>query len=304
MRKKFPVLIAFIALSFFGCGTKPAATSLNETPAEYKNRIEKWQAEYERSLTADDGWLTLAGLFWLEEGENSIGTGSEFDIELPERLRSGKFGTIILKDGSAELKVEKGVAAFVDEKQVTDIALAPDTTGKPTIVKSGDIEFLLLKRNERSGIRVRDKKNPDRVNFKGLDWFPIDQKFEITADFESFDKDRDMPVPNVLGQTVQMKSPGLLRFKIGGQDYTLQPAHNGDGRLFIIFRDTSSKTETYGAGRFLYTKMPENGKVVLDFNKAENPPCAYTDFATCPLPPSQNELDIDLNAGEMDFKKH
>ena len=273
-----------------------------ETTENYEKRISKWQAEYEKKLRADDGWLTLAGLFWLEQGENSVGVGNDFDIQLPKRLKAGKFGTIELDSGKATLKVESGVDANVNDKPIKEIDLVPDTTGKPTIVKSNELEMLMLKRNEKFGLRIRDKKNPTRTSFSGVKWFPIDRKFEVEADFDAFGEDRDFMVLNVLDQTVQMKSPGILRFKIEGKEYSLQPALNGDGRLFIIFRDPTSKTSTYQAGRYLYSKMPENGKVVLDFNQAENPPCAYTKFATCPLPPQQNELDVELNVGEKRFK--
>ncbi|MCB1023153.1 MAG: DUF1684 domain-containing protein [Acidobacteria bacterium] len=301
---KNTILALYFLVAVFGlsCEKTDSNKPLTETPAAYEARIKAWHTEYEKGLLADDGWLSLAGLVWLEEGENSIGTGKDFDVALPDRLAPGKFGTLSLKKGSVHLKVEKGIEAAASGRSITEIDLLPDTSGDPTVVKSGDIEFLLIKRNEKFGIRIRDKKNPSRVNFKGLDWFPIDRKYELTADFEPFEIDRDMPVPNVLGQTVQMKSPGMLRFKIDGKEYRLQPALNGDGRLFIIFRDLSSKKTTYGAGRFIYTKMPENGKLVLDFNKAENPPCAYTEFATCPLPPSQNELAVELSVGEKNFK--
>ncbi len=306
MRTNAIIFLATFAVLFAGCATKP----VSEKPANvesteiYQKRIEKWRDKYESELKADDGWLTLAGLFWLEEGNNSIGVGKDFDVHLPERLKAGKFGVATLIDSKVLLAIENGVAATVNDKSVTNIELAPDTSGKPTIVKSGDIEFLVLIRNEKFGIRIRDKKNPVRVNFKGLDWYPVDKNYEVVAEFEPFGEDRDFLVQNVLDQTVQMKSPGILRFNLAGKEYSLQAALNGDGRLFIIFRDPTSKTTTYQAGRYLYTPMPKDGKVVLDFNKSENPPCAYTEFATCPLPPQQNELEVEILAGEKRFDEH
>ncbi len=306
MKTKLIIFLTSFALIFMGCKPKPATkNSLDaESSGNYQKRIEKWRDEYETKLKADDGWLTLANLFWLEEGNNSIGIGKDFDVHLPERLKPGKFGTATLIDGKVMLAIENGIAATVDDSSVTDIELAPDTSKKPTVVKSGEIELLLLKRNEKFGIRIRDKKNPVRVNFKGLDWYPIDKNFEVVAQFEPFGEDRDFLVQNVLDQTVQMKSPGILRFNLAGKDYSLQAALNGDGRLFIIFRDLTSKTATYQAGRYLYTRMPKDGKVTLDFNKAENPPCAYTEFATCPLPPDQNEMEVEILAGEKRFGEH
>ena len=300
MKMCFLAILSF-AIVFGACSIAPKEPTFETPGPSYEETIEKWRGEYETKLKAEDGWLTLAGLEWLEEGENSIGVGKEFDIRLPERLKPGKFGVIKLNSEKVTLEVEKGLDATVDGKPITSAELAPDTSGKPTVVKSGDIEMLVLKRNEKFGVRIRDKKSPTRVNFKGLDWFPIDKKYEVVARFEAFREDRDFLVQNVLDQTVQMKSPGILHFKLDGKDYSLQPALNGDGRLFIIFRDPTSKSTTYQAGRYIYTKMPENGKVTLDFNKAENPPCAYTEFATCPLPPRQNELDFELNVGEKRF---
>ena len=302
--KIYYLAILSFTIIFGACNAPSAYQVSRETDPAYKAAIEKWRGEYETKLKADDGWLTLAGLEWLEEGENSIGTGKEYDIQLPKRLDPGRFGMINLESEKVTLRVEKGAKALVNDKSITKIELAPDTTGKPTIVKSGDVEMLLIKRNDKFGIRIRDQKSPARVKFKGLDWFPIDKNYEVVADFEAFGEDRDFLVQNVLDQTVQMKSPGILRFKINGKEHSLQPALNGDGRLFIIFRDPTSKTSTYQAGRYLYTPMPKNGKVTLDFNKAENPPCAYTEFATCPLPPEQNELDVVLSVGEKRFDEH
>ncbi len=302
--KIYPLAIFCFVLFFGACAALPEKPLPNENEFAYEQTLEKWRGEYESKLKADDGWLTLAGLEWLEAGENTIGVGSKFDIQLPSHLKAGKFGVITLKSEKVTLKVEKDVEAFVSEKPITETELAPDTTGKPTIVKSGDLEILILKRNEKFGVRIRDKKSPARVKFEGLNWFPVNRKYEVIADFEAFGEDRDFLVQNVLDQTVQMKSPGILRFKIAGKEHSLQPALNGDGRLFIIFRDPTSKTSTYQAGRYIYTKMPEDGKVTLDFNKAENPPCAYTEFATCPLPPQQNELDIELKVGEKRFVGH
>lgn len=302
--KIYRLAILTFALFAGACATISEKPLPNENDFVYEESINKWRAEYETKLKADDGWLTLAGLEWLEEGKNSIGVGKEFDIRLPDRLKTGKFGVIKLESGKVTLEVEKASEATVEGKPVGRIELAPDTTGKPTIVRSVDVELLILKRNEKFGVRIRDKKSPARVDFKGLDWFPVDRSYKVVADFEAFGEDRDFLVQNVLDQTVQMKSPGILRFKLDGKDYSLQPALNGDGRLFIIFRDPTSKTTTYQAGRYLYTPMPKDGKVTLDFNKAENPPCAYTEFATCPLPPEQNELDVEINVGEKRFANH
>lgn len=269
----------------------------------YTKEIEDWRVEHENELETDNGWLTVAGLFWLKDGVNTVGAGSGFDVELTENFKQGKFGEIEFQNGAAKLKVENGVEALNDGKNVSEINLVSDENGKPTLIQTGSQTFYLIKREDRYGIRLKDKNSIERVNFKGLKWFPVDKSYKVTAKFEPFAEPKEVLIPNVLGGSFKMKSPGVLRFKLKGKKYTLQPVEEDD-KLFIIFRDLSSRTETYGAGRFLYAAKPVNGKVILDFNKAENPPCAFTKYATCPLPPQQNRLDIEIKAGEKRYGEH
>lgn len=268
----------------------------------YVKEVEKWRGDHETELKSEDGWLTVAGLFWLKDGINTIGAGSGFDVRLTENFQ-GKFGEINFQNGAATLKVEDGVEALNDGKKISTIELASDEKGKPTVIQTGSQTFYLIKREDRFGIRLKDKSNKERLNFKGLHWFPIDENYKVTAKFEAFDAPKEVLIPNVLGGNFKMQSPGVLKFKLKGKDYSLQPVEEDD-KLFIIFRDASSRSETYGAGRFLYAEKPVNGKVVLDFNRAENPPCAFTSFATCPLPPPQNRLDVEIKAGEKRYGNH
>ena len=268
----------------------------------YAGEIEKWRIEHETKLKSENGWLTVAGLFWLKEGANTIGAGKGFDIELTENFRQGKFGTIDFNGGKAVLKVESNVEALTDGKAVSEIELVSDAQGKPTVVQTGSQTFYLIKREDRFGIRLKDKNSRERVNFTRLNWFPVDEKYKVKAKFEAFDTPKEILIPNVLGGNFKMKSPGILRFKLNGKKYALEPVlEEGSDNLFIIFRDATGKTETYGAGRFLYAKKSADGVVILDFNKAENPPCAFTDFATCPLPPPQNRLEAEIKAGEKRY---
>lgn len=273
--------------------------------SEYVKSIEKWRADYEAELKTDNGWLTVAGLFWLKEGVNTVGKGSEFDIELTENFKQGKFGEINFQNGKAVLKVENGVEALTDGKAVSEIELVSDEIGKPGVIQTGSQMFYLIKREDRFGIRLKDKNSQERTNFMGLKWFPVDEDYKIKAKFEAFDVPKEVLIPNVLGGAFKMKSPGVLRLKLNGKKYALEPVtEEGSDELFIIFRDATSKTETYGAGRFLYAKRAENGKVILDFNKSENPPCAFTSFATCPLPPPQNRIEVEIKAGEKRYGDH
>lgn len=274
-----------------------------EAQTGYVREVEKWRADHEAELVSENGWLTVAGLFWLKEGTNTIGSNSNFDIELTENFKHGKFGEIEFKDNKAILKVESGIEALNDGKGVSEIELVSDENGKPTVIQTGSQSFYLIKRENRFGIRLKDKNSKQRLNFSGLHWFPVDKNYKITAKFEAFDQPKEVSIPNVLGGNFKMKSPGILKFEFKGKHYTLQPVEE-DEKLFIIFCDLSSRNETYGAGRFLYADMPKNGETVLDFNKAENPPCAFTSFATCPLPPRQNRLEIEIKAGEKRFGDH
>lgn len=269
----------------------------------YQKGIAKWRATHQEELLTDGGWLTVAGLFWLKEGVNTVGSGKDvYDIKLTDNFKQGKFGEIVFSNGKATLNIAPGVDAKSDGKIIKTIDLVSDEKPKPSKIEIGSQTFYLIKREDRYGIRLKDARNLPRLNFNGLKWFPIDPKLRVTAELDPYSEPRDVKVPNVLGGTFPYKSPGILKFKIHDKEYRLQPVIEDD-HLFIIFRDLTSKTTTYGAGRFLYADAVKEGKVVLDFNKAENPPCAFTAFATCPLPPRQNRLDVAIKAGEKRYSK-
>ena len=291
MRKNSSILLAIV----FALLTSARAQT------DYIKAIEKWRSDHETELKKETGWLTVAGLFWLKDGINTVGAGENFDVRLTDNFKQGKFGEIDFKNGVAVLKVENGVDAQSDGKSIATIDLVSDEKGKPTQIRTGSQTFYLIRREDRFGIRLKDGNSEVRRNFKGLHWFPIDESYKVIARFEAFAEPKEVMVPNVLGGNFKMKSPGTLKFTLRGKDYSLQPVDEGDGTLFIIFRDTSSASETYKSGRFLYADKPVNGEAMLDFNKAENPPCAFTPFATCPLPPPQNNLEVEIKAGEKRY---
>ena len=288
--KKISILLAILLTSL--------ASARAQT--DYFQTIEKWRSEQEANLKKETGWLTVAGLFWLKEGINTVGGGEAFDVRLTDNFKQGKFGEIDFKGGVATLKVENGVEAQADGKSVSTIDLVSDEKGKPTEIRTGSQTFFLIKREERFGIRLRDSNSEARRDFKGRHWFPIDEKSKLTARLEAWPEPREIMIPNVLGGQFKMKSPGLLKFTVNGKECSLEPVTE-DNELFIIFGDGSNRDETYKAGRFLYANMPVNGEVVLDFNKAYNPPCAFTPYATCPLPPPQNKLEVEIKAGEKRY---
>jgi uncharacterized protein len=268
---------------------------------DYVKAVEKWRSDEEADLKKENGWLTLAGLFWLKDGINTVGAGPDFDVRLTDNFKHGKFGEIDFKSGVASLKVESGVEAQSDGKSISTIDLVSDEKGKPTEIRTGSQTFYLIKREDRFGIRLKDNKSKARLAFKGLHWFPIDEGYKVTARLDTLPEPKVLMVPNVLGGFFKMKSPGILKFDLKGKEYSLQPVTEEDGSLFIIFRDGSNLKETYKAGRFLHADKAVNGETVLDFNKAENPPCAFTSFATCPLPPPGNSLDVEIKAGEKRY---
>ena len=292
MKKSSGILLA-IVLGFL---------SSARAQTDYVKEIEKWRSDQEVSLKKETGWLTVAGLFWLKEGTNTVGAGPDFDVRLTDNFKKGKFGEIDFKNGVANLKVEDGVESKSDDKSIsTVIQLVSDEKEKPTEIRTGSQTFYLIKREERFGIRLKDSQSKARLAFKGQHWFPVDESYKVTARFEAFPEPKEVMVPNVLGGKFKMKSPGTLKFALKGKEYSLQPVEEDDGKLFIIFSDESNRTETYKSGRFLYADKPVNGEAVLDFNKAENPPCAFTPFATCPLPPPGNSLDVEIKAGEKRY---
>lgn len=268
---------------------------------DYIKAVEKWRSDEENNLKKETGWLTVAGLFWLKEGINTVGAGSDFDVRLTDNFKKAKFGEIDFKNGVAALKVESGVEAQSDGKSISTIDLVSDEKGKPTEIRTGSQTFYLIRREDRFGIRLKDSKSKARLAFKGQHWFPVDESYKVTARFEALPEPKEVMIPNVLGGHFKMKSPGILKFTLKGKEYSLQPVEEENGSFFIIFSDASNLDETYKAGRFLYADKPVNGEAVLDFNKAENPPCAFTPFATCPLSPPQNSLDVEIKAGEKRY---
>jgi len=251
----------------------------------YQSEIAQWRAGREAALKAEDGWLSLAGLFWLHEGANSFGADGSSDIALPDG--PAKAGVFDLRGGQVTVSMN-GTAR-------------PVAHDSADVVKVGRLTLLLIQRGDRIGLRLKDPQSQARREFHGIESFPANEAYRITAKFVA--EPRQIPILNVLGQTEPSDSPGYAVFRFEGRDLRLHPIIEEPGakQLFFIFRDQTSGKETYGAGRFLYADMPKDGQVVLDFNKAYNPPCAFTPYATCPLPPPENRLAVRIEAGEKKY---
>ncbi|HEU4403373.1 MAG TPA: DUF1684 domain-containing protein [Candidatus Polarisedimenticolia bacterium] len=279
---------------------------MSQAGGDYARSIETWRHEREARLKSDDGWLTVAGLFWLKEGPNRFGSAASNDIVLPAGSAPPAAGVFEFHDGRARLKALEGVTITSSGRPVTTMDLRSDDPGPPDLLVLGDLTMFVIKRGDRFAIRLRDRNNAARREFAGLHWFPIREEYRVVASFQRYDPPRRIAIPNILGQTEQLPCPGSVSFTLGGRTLTLEPVIEEPGatELFYIFRDRTSGQETYGAGRFLYSDMPKDGTVVLDFNKAYTPPCAFTPYATCPLPPKQNILDLRIEAGELNYGHH
>ena len=271
----------------------------------YVREIETWRRERLARLTADGGWLTVAGLVWLKEGANRFGADAANDIVLPVHSAPAQAGTLVLEKGRVRVEVRPGVAVTLAGKPVTAAGLRSDAGGAtPDVLSLGALTLQVIDRGGRLGVRVKDSKSAARAKFKGLRYFPIDPRYRVVATFVPNAKPVSINVPNVLGTVESMPSPGTASFTIAGLpaaqplrlDAVLEP---GETQLFFIFRDPTAGKTTYGAGRFLYADPPVDGKVVLDFNRAYSPPCAFTAYATCPMPPASNKLPVAIEAGEM-----
>ena len=268
--------------------------------ASYEQELEQWKAKRLAGLKSEDGWLSLIGLFWLKEGENRFGSDPTNEIVLPEGKVPAQAGTLRLAGGKVTLEAKPGSGIKSGGQTVTTLELKSDEDGAPTTLELGSLSFHVVKRGDRLGLRVKDRENPARAEFKGTDYYPADRKWVVNARFEPYDPPKRVPILNVLGMETEETAPGALAFEVDGREYRLQALkEKGEEQLFIIFADQTSGKETYGAGRYLYADPPgADGRVTLDFNRAYSPPCAFTRYATCPLPPAENRLPVRIEAGE------
>jgi hypothetical protein len=274
------------------------------TPTDLEAQTRAWHRERIARLTAEDGWLTLVGLHWLEEGDSRFGSAPDNTLVFPASAPAHA-GTFTRKGQTVSLSVAPGVTLTRDGQPFTGGTLRSDATGQPDTLALGTLRLMIIRRGERLGVRVRDPQAAARKSFHGIPTYPYGAAWRVEGRFEPATAERKLSVPNVLGDVVEMASPGTVVFMVGGQEHRLEAVvERGAHELFFVFGDLTNRDETYGAGRFLYADMPQDGKVVLDFNRAHNPPCAFTPFATCPLPPPQNRLKLRVEAGEKRYGDH
>jgi uncharacterized protein (DUF1684 family) len=281
-------------------------TSAGVADESYRADVKKWREDRETRLKADGGWLTVAGLFWLKPGDNRFGTDPGNDIVLPAGSAPEHAGVFKFAAGRTTVMLARGVTGTVAGRAITTADLKSDEKGAPDVLALRGLTMQVIKRGQRYAIRLKDKDSTLRKAFTGLHWYDVKEDYRVTARFVSYGASRPVKVPNILGQTEAMPSPGYAVFPLNGKEVRLEGVLEEPGaeQLFFILRDETSGKETYPAGRFLYAELPKQGTIVLDFNKAYNPPCAFTPYATCPLPPPQNWMPVRVEAGELDYGHH
>jgi uncharacterized protein (DUF1684 family) len=272
-----------------------------QAPAPYRAEIEQHRRERIEELTAPNGWLAVRGLFWLREGTNTAGSDPASDIRLPARAAK-RIGVFTLAGETITFAADRSASVASAGAPVKTVTLDPRKGETAGLVTDG-ITLFAIRRGTRLGLRMIDPESVQRSSFEGLKYFPLDPAYRVRAAFVPHDQPKRIPIPNVLGTIGQMESPGYVEFTLEGKTYRLEPVYETAERkdLFFIFKDLTSRTDTYEAGRFLHAPLPVDGVVDLDFNRAYNPPCAFTEFATCPLPPKQNQLAVAIPAGELRF---
>jgi len=319
MRMRLPSVISLAsALLSVGLGllcvapaiaqSGPTALAPDAIPG-WQNDLAQWRAQRERELAAPDGWLTLVGLEWLQPGVNSVGAAADNRIRIPAQApghiglftASGKIVQILAPNGGfpPDLTID-GHPAREGPLTVDDL--------KPSTIAWHGLTLVVLRRGDRFALRIKDANSPTRAAFHGLNWYPPDPRFVVAARWVPYNPPLIEKIPTVIGATLDLPAPGVARFLLNGQVIALEPVLEDPASktLFFILRDQTSETTTYQAARFLHTQLPDHGldqpgTIYLDFNRLENPPCAYTAYATCPLPPDQNRLPVAIEAGEKRY---
>lgn len=300
-------LVACVALA--GCGDaeqeRAAADQARREQSAFLLEQQAWRDQRRSELIAAEGWTTLTGLHWLDSGSHYVGSDADNGIRLA--MGPAHLGLLHVRDGQVRFVGERGVAVTLDGQPLQGGATLRsdrDPAGASKLgFDDGKGVASVIRRGERLALRVKHADAPTRTGFKGLQYWPADAAWRVTGTFIAHPPGKTLPIANIVGGVDHMPNPGVIEFQRGEQTYRLEALDERGEQLFLIFADRTSGHGSYGAGRYLYaTKPGVGGKVVLDFNQAYNPPCAFTPFATCPLPPNENRLDLLVEAGEKIYK--
>lgn len=268
----------------------------------YETEIKNWHLKRAENLKKEDGWLNLAGLIWLQEGENTIGGDASNSIIFPSNHSDAKLGKVILKNGKVSFVSAEKATVFLGQEPIKEAELFP-YTDKPVVLKHQSLRWFIIQRGDKFAIRLRDLESPYLKEFKGIETFPIDKNWRIKAKFVPT-VGKKIKITDITGRTYEQESPGKLVFSINNKEYSLEATSAGKD-LSLVFGDLTNKHESYGGGRFLEVPAPDaEGITYIDFNKAYNPPCAFTPYATCPLPTPENKLSVAIPAGEKRYGNH
>lgn len=273
-------------------------------PATEQQTVEQWRAARVAELTSETGWLTLVGLYWLEKGDNTFGRAPSNHLVLDHPALAPEAGTFRWDAQGVHFTANPGSRITHGGEPVSHLDMVMDTQGEPTVASSGPLRFFIIERSGKVGVRVRDVASPRRREFVPISYFPVAGDWVFDARFEPYEPHRHIRIINILGLEEEMDCPGALIFSRNGREYRLDAVLESpnDQTLFVMFGDRSNGKGSYGGGRFLHTPLPGGGGTVrVDFNQAYNPPCAFNNFATCPLPPEQNKLPLPVAAGEKAY---
>ncbi|MDL1911438.1 DUF1684 domain-containing protein [Chloroflexi bacterium CFX6] len=265
---------------------------------EYVDAIEKWRKEMDTNLRRENGWLALAGLFWLRKGENAIGSDPDCDIRLPARAPK-RLGVFEFDGNNVTLDVESDLPVEVNGMATKTALLDADQEDVPSFITFNEMRMVVLRRSKGVGIRLWDNAREERFTFPTREWFPVEEEFRIPAAYTRYDTPRVVKMPDILGAILDERMEGYVAFELNGRTHELVASELPDHRLWIQFMDLTNGRATYPSGRYHYTDAHEDGKVFIDFNKAYSPPCAFTDYATCTFSPQENHLQVAIEAGEI-----
>lgn len=269
----------------------------------YRQAVSEWRKERDQNIRKENNWLALAGLYWLKLGKNQFGSDPKSEIQLPDRIEKS-VGYFEYNGRSVSLRVNPGQKVMVNDKAADFAILQPDISENPSFVKLEEIQMVVIQRGNRMGVRMWDNKREARRSFPTRTWYEIDEAFRIPATFTAYDRPKMAYFPDLTGEKAEFPVEGYVTFEFDGKTHQLDINKEDDGTLFLRFWDPTSQDETYPTGRYLVADVQSDGKIFLDFNKSYNPPCAFTDFATCVFAPEQNHLGFRVTAGETYPRTH
>jgi hypothetical protein len=311
MKRKFLLTAAFVLVAML---SQSLVAGSNDNSADdqksWQRDLLAWRAQRATALQAPEGWLSLIALGWLKDGDNSFGSAEDNRVQIAGKA-SAHIAIVRLEKGALHLLPPAGgfpKELLLDGQPAKEQALLADDADKPSKLTIGTLTIIVIHRDDQFALRIKDLQAPTRVGFHGLRWYRPNAAYRVHARWIPYNPPKVLDIPTVLGTTTHLPAPGAAEFTLDGQVVRLEPVLEAPNstELFFIMRDATSKATTYGAGRFLYTELPDHGvsqagEVWLDFNRLVNPPCAFTAYATCPLPPAQNRLGVAIPAGEQRY---